>query len=286
VRVNALSFSGSRCTGVQLRIGAEHHQVIAERETVLCAGVVESPRLLMLSGIGNAQELRSHGINVVSDLPGVGENLQDHCFMVGFVAETRQALAPGSRAGSHLFFRSQQAAYSPDLHAVLATSAVGTGEVEPNKGFSIRLGLLRPKSRGRIKITSADAEAPLLIDPRYLSTEADVTRLCAAVEHSREIGSAAGLSEWRKREIPRIPRCKRDLTDFVVGNVGSYWHPVGTCAMGEHEEAVVDPSLRVYGTTNLRVADASIMPTIPSGNTNAPTIAIAELAAQMIVGKT
>jgi choline dehydrogenase len=109
-------------------------------------------------------------------------------------------------------------------------------------------------------------------------------RLSAAVEHSRAIGSAVGLSEWRKREIPRIPRGKSELNEFVARNIGSYWHPVGTCTMGVHEEAVVDPSLRVYGTTNLRVADASIMMTIPSGNTNAPTIVVAERAAQMIKG--
>jgi len=142
---------------------------------------------------------------------------------------------------------------------------------------------MRPQSRGRIKLTSADPERPLLIDPAYLSAEADVAALCAAVEHSRALGSAAGFSEWRKREIARVPRGKRELADFVAQNVGSYWHPVGTCAMGLHREAVVDPSLRVHGITNLRVADASIMPTITSGNTNAPTIAIAERAAQMIL---
>ena len=283
-RVDALSFQGTRCTGVRLRIGAEHHEVTAEQETVLCAGVVESPRLLMLSGVGNAEELRRYGIPVVSNLPGVGENLQDHCFIVGFVAETKAPMAPGSRAGSHLFFRSTKEAYSPDIHALLATAAVGTTEIKPNEGFSIRLGLLRPQSRGRIKITSADLNAPLLIDPNYLSAGADLTTLCAAVEHSRAIGSAAGLSEWRKREIARIPRGKSELSEFVAHNVGSYWHPVGTCAMGVHAEAVVDPSLCVYGTTNLRVADASIMPTITSGNTNAPTIVIAERAAQMIMG--
>jgi choline dehydrogenase-like flavoprotein len=175
-------------------------------------------------------------------------------------------------------------ALGPDLHAVLATAAVGTTEVRPNEGFSIRLGLLRPRSRGRIKITSADLNAPLLIDPNYFSAEADLTALCAAVEHSRAIGSAAGLSEWRKREIARIPLGKRELKEFVARNVGSYWHSVGTCAMGVHQEAVVDPSLCVYGTTSLRVADASIMPTITSGDTNAPTIVIAERAAQMIKG--
>jgi choline dehydrogenase len=282
-RVAALTFKGSRCTGVRLQIDAEHHEITAEQETILCAGVVESPRLLMLSGVGNAEELRRYGIPVVSNLPGVGENLHDHCFIVGFVGETKTPI-PASRAGSHLFFRSMQDTYGPDIHALLGTAAVGTREIQPNEGFSIRLGLLRPQSRGRIKITSADLNSPLLIDPDYLSAAADLRALCAAVEHSRAIGSAAGMSEWRKQEIPRIPHGKSELNEFVAAHIESYWHPVGTCAMGVHQGAVVDPSLCVYGTTSLRVADASIMPTITSGNTNAPTIMIAERAAQIIMG--
>ena len=281
-RVEALSFEGHRCTGVRLQHGAERHAIMVEEETILCAGVVESPRLLMLSGVGKAEQLRRYGIAVVSDLPGVGENLQDHCFIVGFVGQTKAPMLP-SRAGSHLFFRSTRDVHCPDIQALLATSALGIAEVKPNEAFSIRLALVRPQSRGRIQITSADPNAPLLIDPGYLSAEADLTALCTAIEHSRAIGSAAGLSEWRKREIARIPRGTIELAEFVAQNVGSYWHPVGTCAMGLHQEAVVDPSLRVYGTTNLRVADASIMPTITSGNTNAPTIVIAERAAQMII---
>ena len=285
-RVDALSFEGTCCTGVQLQVAGEHREVRAEQETILCAGVVESPRLLMLSGVGNTEELRRHGIKVVSNVPGVGENLQDHCFIVGFVGETKAPMAPGSRAGSHLFFRSMREAYGPDIHALLGTAAVGTTEVRPKEGFSIRLGLVRPRSRGRISITSADPNAPLFIDPNYLSASADLAALSTAVEHSREIGASAALSEWRKREIPRIPRAKNELKEFVARNLGSYWHPVGTCAMGVHQEAVVDPSLRVYGTTNLRVADASIMPTITSGNTNAATIVIAERAAQMMRRRT
>src|SRR5262249_41577212 len=140
-RIDALSFRGTRCTGVRLRIGGEQHDILADQETVLCGGVVESPRLLMLSGVGNADELRRHGISVVTHLPGVGENLQDHPFMVAFVAETKSPIAPGSRAGSHLFFRSMQNAYSPDTHALLATAAVGTAEIKPSEGFSIRIGL-------------------------------------------------------------------------------------------------------------------------------------------------
>ena len=282
-RAVALLFEGSRCTGVKLRIGAEEHEVIAERETILCAGVVESPRLLMLSGVGRAEELRRHDIRVVSNLPGVGENLQDHCFITGFIGETKSPMAPGSRAGCHLFFRTTKGAFGPDIQALLATSAVGTTEIKPNEGFSIRVALVRPQSRGRITITSADPNAPLLINPNYLAAASDLSRLGEAVEHSRAIGSAAGLSPWRKREIRAIPAGSSELKEFVARNVGSYWHPVGTCAMGVHEEAVVDPLLHVYGTTKLRVADASIMPNITSGNTNAPTIVIAERAAKMIM---
>ena len=281
-RAEILSFEGSRCTGLRLRIGAEHHDVIAEQETILCTGAVESPRLLMLSGVGNADELRRHGISAVSHLPGVGENLQDHCFIPAFVGETKAPMTPGSRAGSHLLFRTSNEQDRPDIQALLATAVTGTTEIKSNEGFSIRAALLRPHSRGRVTITSADPEAPLLIDPNYLSAEADLTALCAAVEHCRAIGGAAGLAEWRKREIVGFPPGKVGLKDFVARTVGSYWHPVGTCAMGVQEEAVVDPSLRVHGCTNLRVADASIMPTITTGNTNAPTIVIAERAAQLI----
>jgi choline dehydrogenase len=244
--------------------------------------VIESPRLLMLSGVGNAEDLRRYGIAVTSHLPGVGANLQDHCFIVGFVGETKLPI-PSSRAGSHLFFRSTREVHAPDIQAVLATSALGIAGIKSSEAFSIRLGLLRPQSRGRINITSADPGAPLLIDPAYLSAEADSAALCAAVKHSRDIGSAAGLSQWCKREVDRIPRGKVELAEFVAQNVGSFWHPVGTCAMGAEREAVVDASLPVHGTANLRVADASIMPTITSRNTNAPTIAIAERVAEMMM---
>jgi choline dehydrogenase len=148
----------------------------------------------------------------------------------------------------------------------------------------MRLGLVRPQSSGRIKITSADINAPLLIDPTYLSAGADLTALCAAVEHCRAIGLTAGLCEWRKQEIGEIPSGKAGVSEYVVRNIGSYWHSVGTCAIGVHEDAVVDPSLHVHGVENLRVADASIMPAITSGNTNAPTLMIAERAAQMLMG--
>jgi len=157
-------------------------------------------------------------------------------------------------------------------------------ELKANEAFSIRLGLVKPQSRGRITIGSADPNAPLLIDPNYLSATADLSALCAAVEHSRALGMAAGLSEWRRREVARAPDGKSELKDYVARNIESYWHPVGTCAMGLHEHAVVDPFLRVRSTKNLRVVDASIMPTITSGNTNAPTVAIAERAAQIIKG--
>ena len=281
-RGDAVSFQGSRCTGVRFRIGAEHFEVKADKETVLCAGAIESPRLLMLSGVGNAEELRRYGIATVSNLTGVGENLQDHPFITAFVAETKAPMAAASRAESQLFFRSTKEASTPDIHALLGAAVVGVPQIKPNEAFSIRLGLVRPQSRGRIKITSADINAPLLIDPNYLSAGVDLTALCAAVEHGRAIGLRAGLFEWRKQEIGEIPSGKAGVSEYVARNISSYWHPVGTCAMGVHEEAVVDPSLRVHGVENLRVADASIMPAITSGNTNAPTIMIAERAAQML----
>lgn len=281
-RAEKLLFEGSRCSGVRLRIDGVAHEIASERETILCAGVVESPRLLMVSGIGNADELRSNGIAVVSDSPGVGENLQDHLLIPAFVAEAKAQMPPSARAESHLFFRSVTSAHSPDMQALFSPRALGTNEISADDGYTILLALVRPESRGRLRIASADPNGPLLIDPRYLSAETDLTRLCAALDHARAIGSAAGLSEWRKREMRRAPSERRALREFIARNVGSYWHPVGTCAMGIHDRAVVDPALRVRGVSGLRVADASIMPTITSGNTNAPTIAIAERAARMI----
>src|SRR5262249_2238786 len=143
-RVDALTFKSTACTGVRLRIGNERREIVAERETILCAGVVESPRLLMVSGVGDADELRRHGVPVVSNLPGVGKNLQDHCFIVGFAAETKAPLPPGSRAGAQVFFRSTPEGHSPDIQALLATAVVGTADVRPNQGSSIRAALVRP----------------------------------------------------------------------------------------------------------------------------------------------
>jgi choline dehydrogenase len=248
-RVEVLSFEGHRCTGVRLQHGAERHEIMAEQETILCAGVVESPRLLMLNGIGNAEQLHRYGIAVVSDLPGVGENLQDHCFMVGFIGETKAPMVP-SRAGSHLFFRSTREAPSPNIQALLATSALGIADVKPNEAFSIRLALLRPRSRGRIQITSTDPTAPLLIDPGYLSAEADLTALCAAVEHSRAIGSAAGLSEWRKREIARIPAEKSNWpnslreTSEATGTLSELvpWAPIKRPSSIRHFVSMAPPT--------------------------------------------
>jgi choline dehydrogenase len=281
-RAERLLFKGTRCSGVQLRIDGMRHEIAAEQETLVCAGAVDSPRLLMTSGIGDADELRRNGIATVVNLPGVGKNLQDHLLIPGFVAEARTPMPAGARAESHLFFRSAAETYSPDIQALFSPSVYGTSAIARNAGFSILLALVRPESRGRIKIASADPTGPLLIDPGYLSAAADLDALMAAIDQARELGSSAALSEWRKREIPRAPSGRHELREFIAGNVGSYWHPVGTCAMGLHDEAVVDPGLRVYGVTGLRVADASIMPTITSGNTNAPTIVIAEQAAQMI----
>jgi choline dehydrogenase len=146
---------------------SHRHAILAEQETILCAGVVESPHLLMLSGVGEAEHLRRFGITVVSDLAAVGENLQDHCFIVGFVGETRLPI-PSSRAGSQLFFRSTTSVDRPDIQAVLATFALGISGAKANEAF--------PPTQ--YQITSGDPQAPLLIDPAYLSSEADHCTLC------------------------------------------------------------------------------------------------------------
>jgi choline dehydrogenase len=281
--VEKLLFEGERCIGVRLRMNGESRDIRAERETIVSAGAIESPRLLMVSGIGAAEELRRLGIKQVVNLPGVGENLQDHLMVDAFVAETREKIPPGFRFDGHMFYRTSANAYVPDMQVLFIPAALGTAQLKRNEGFTLRAGLVRPQSRGRIRLTSQQPGSRLLIDPVYLGARADLDALVAAVAHCREIGMAEGLSAYRKRDIGFAPAGKAAIADFVKRNVDSYWHPVGTCAMGIHERAVVNPQLQVYGVSGLRVADASIMPTITSANTNAPTIVIGEKAARMIL---
>ncbi|GAB2843560.1 FAD-dependent oxidoreductase [Actinoallomurus bryophytorum] len=287
-RVLRLTVENGRCRGVEYVAGGEPRRARAGAEVVLAAGAIGSPRLLMLSGIGPAGHLREVGVEVVTDLPGVGANLQDHPqTRVGYTA-TRPTRMPVLARRPLVVLRSDPSAAEPDLQFVFGRAARRLrGVAVPGDGYSISVGLMTPASRGGLRLASADPAAAPLIDPAYLADERDLERLVTGLRLAREIGAAPALADWRDEEISPGPslRSDDDLRDYVRRSVSTYFHLTGTCGMGTGEMAVVDPRLRVRGVEGLRVADASVMPAIVSANTNATVLAIAERAAAWLTGR-
>jgi choline dehydrogenase len=279
--VEALRLEKNRCVGVRCRSDGRVQEFRSDREVILCAGAIGSPHLLMKSGIGNATDLQRVGIKVELDLPGVGENLQDHCLIRVYAAETREIFRSQRHPDAHLYLRSNNALPAPDIEIIMSSSATGVRDLPDDRNFVLTTTLLRPLSRGRLALGTSDG--PIQIDPRYLSHEQDLDAMCVAVEKCNELSLTTALSRREARRVRSAPREKAAMRDFLRANVGTYWHPVGTCAMGIGEQSVVDPSLRVRGVSNLRIADSSVMPSITTGNTLAPTLVIAERAARLIL---
>jgi choline dehydrogenase len=299
-----------RAVGVAyLRQGTEH-QARAGREVLLCGGAVNSPQLLLLSGVGPAGHLREHGIQVQVDAPTVGDGLQDHptCFMVWDTPTTphpleeatpdnlalwrRERRGPmashGVEAGG--FARSHDGLAAPDLQFGVAGGPPPLPELgeATRRVSSMIVVAVDVRSRGRLRLRSADPRAKAAIDPAYLADEADLEVLVRGVRQAREIAARQPFAGLTAGEFaPGAPPADDErLRAWVRGNVTTIFHPTGSCAMGGSEAAVCDPELRVRGVEGLRVVDASVMPTVPRGNTNAPTIAIAERAADLIRGAT
>jgi choline dehydrogenase-like flavoprotein len=295
-----------RAVGVDYR----HHGRLTRaqaHEVILCGGTINSPQLLMLSGIGPADHLRDHGIRVAMDSPGVGANLQDHldiCTLqrctkpvsydrlsdiaVAFRYYTQRAGAGTSNvAEAGGFVRSTRA---PDercdlqFHFVPALLDDHGRHRLDGYGYTVHACVLRPKSRGTIRLAGADASAKPLIQPNYLGDDADIQGMIDGAKLSREILSAHAFDGYRGEEIfpSATATSDADLDAFIRRKAESIYHPVGTCRMGNDADAVVDSELRVRGVHGLRVVDASVMPCLPGGNTNAPTIMIAERAAELI----
>ncbi|CAM3286586.1 Alcohol dehydrogenase [acceptor] [Arthrobacter ulcerisalmonis] len=286
--VTRLTVDGGRVTGVAYTLKGEQHQATASAEVILAAGAIGSPKLLLLSGIGPAAHLRDVGIDTVVDLPGVGENLHDH-LLAGNIYEAREPLT----AGRHNLLESQLFAHSgqsqdeaPDLQPLFLHLPYPTdGGAAPENGYTIAAGLVRPQSRGTLRLASADPSVAPLVDPNILAAEYDVEALVDAVIMCREIGQQEAFAPFRKSEhTPHDLSSRDELREFVRQVAGTYHHQVGTCRMGVDDLSVVDPQLRVRGLEGLRIADASIMPSVPSGNTNAPSIMIGEKAADLILG--
>ncbi|ELZ51934.1 glucose-methanol-choline oxidoreductase [Halorubrum distributum JCM 9100] len=307
-QVTEVTIEDGRATGVEYSRDGEARSVDATEEVLVSAGAVNSPQILMLSGIGDPDHLADHGIDVEAASPGVGRNLQDHLFAFT-VYETDDDVSTLDDAGSLRdlfnwfvrkrgkltsnvgeaggFVRTDPDEPRPDLQFHFAPSYFmehGLANPEEGRGLSIGATQLRPESRGRVRLSSTDPfEAPA-IDPNYLDERADLETLVEGVKRAREIADQDALSEYLGRELWPGGDVETDeeIARHVREECHTVYHPVGTCKMGDDPAAVVDDELRVRGVEGLRVVDASVMPTLVGGNTNAPTIAIAERAADLI----
>jgi choline dehydrogenase-like flavoprotein len=307
-----LLLEGRRVVGAEVLRGGQRVTLRARREVLLSAGALQSPQLLMLSGIGPADELKRHGIPVVHELPGVGRNLHDHVDVVQVVdapsqtdffglsvkglANVWQALGQWRRerrgmlttnfAEAGAFLRSDPREATPDiqLHFVVGKLVDHGRKTVFGHGYSCHVCLLRPRSRGRLTLASADPLAAPSIDPNFLAEADDTARLVRGFRIMRSILQQPALAALGGRELAASASARTDaeIEAFLRARADTIYHPVGTCRMGPDDGAVVDPRLRVHGLQGLRVVDASIMPSIVSGNTNAPTIMIGEKAVDMI----
>ena len=288
-KVAKVNLDGKTATGVTYVQEGEERTVTATGEVILSGGTIESPKILMLSGIGEAAQLEEHGIPVTQDLPGVGKNLHDHSLApVIYEGEvpppTNPAVIP---LHAQAFMRSDPRLPAPDMQPLFFHVPLYTGDTQEPvtpSAYTLCAGGVSPTSRGELRLTGPGVDDPLMLDPNLLETEYDVQTLVANIKMMREIAKQPALAEITTREIYPGPdvQSDEDLADYARNSLQSYHHQVGTCKMGRDEFAVVDHELKVHGIDGLRVIDASIMPIVPTGNTNAPTYMVAEKGADMV----
>jgi choline dehydrogenase len=310
-RVTRLLFDGKRCTGVALQQDGVMREIRAAREVILSGGTVNSPHLLQVSGVGPAAHLKSIGVEVRHDLPGVGANLSDHyCARIAhrvkdavsinqlargvrLAGEVARWLTTGRGAltfgvsSAMVLARSREGLASPDIQLLFTPASYDNlrfGALEHEPGMTVACSIARPESRGTIMAVSPDPFTHPKIRPNYLSAADDLRVLVAGLRHARRIFEAPALARHSVGETAPGPDVRTDeaLADFGRRTGTTVYHPVGTCRMGEDPQAVVDSRLRVHGLAGLRVIDASVMPGVTTTNTNAPTIMIAEKGADMI----
>jgi choline dehydrogenase len=284
--VETVLVEDGRAVGVRYRTDGETRELRAD-EVILSAGALDSPAILLRSGIGPADELGALGIEVIVDAPGVGKNLHDHLLSPVIFTTSAKPVGPPTSGVSvtqtHLFWKSRPELSVPDTQPINFSVPMFGDTLDPiaDDGFSLMAGIVTPKSRGALTLSGPTLDDPVQIDLQALVDDEDVRSLIASVKQCRSIGRQSALaSEWGAVEIYPGPEVGDDeLEDYVRRTVATYHHQVGTCRMGVDDEAVVDSRLRVRGVEGLRVVDASIMPTITTGNTNAPSVLIGEQGA-------
>jgi choline dehydrogenase len=280
-----LLFNGRRCTGVEYVRNGRTETATATREVIVCGGAIDSPKLLLLSGIGPGGRLEAIGIPTLVDLPGVGENFHNHV-LVPVVCVARQPIPRphNNMSEAALFYRSTPGWPGPDMQMAFVHGSPQQVRDEPPPDIMVMLpGVVRPLSRGWVRLASADPLAKPLINPNYLAVEADHRRLTEGVRLARRIYATQAFADWVQAEVLPGPNVSdAQLGDDVRARAESYHHQAGSCRMGSDALAVVDPELRVHGIEGLRVADASVMPAVPSGNCHAGIVMIAEKCADMI----
>lgn len=286
--VTRVIFEGKRAIGVEVvSEDGSFERFSARYEVVLSLGAINTPKVLMQSGIGDVVELGRTGIACVQHLPGVGRNLQDHLLVAGCLWQYREALTARNNLGEATFFwKSSAAVQTPDLQSFQVEIPYLSPETArlnpPSDSWSIAPGLVRPVSRGRIRLTGAGHADPVEIESNVLSEPADLAALVEGVRLCRDIGNSGPLRQFAKREIMPGDLRGRELESFVRAAATSYWRQAGTAKMGRDALSVVDGDLRVYGVDGLRIADASIMPRVTTGNTMAPCVVIGERAAELL----
>ena len=315
--VTRILFEGQRAVGVEYSINNRRQRVYAEREVILAGGVINSPQLLMLSGIGAADELQQHGIEVTADLPGVGKNLQDHVSVIlmyarkqpgpflpmlradRIVREMARAYLTGTGfaadvpGGVTAFLKSRSDLTLPDIQFLLTAAPLAAHPyLRPFKqpfpdGFACRIVMLHPASRGQVELASAEPDKLAIIRQNFLAAESDWVTLRAGVRMAQDVAAQKALEPYIARQIaPATPiQNDADIDRYIRATAITVHHPLGTCRMGDSNDpaAVVDPDLKVKGIDGLRVVDASVMPELVSGNINAAVVMIAEKAADMIL---
>jgi choline dehydrogenase len=285
--VTRITFEGKRATGVECIYNGKTHRISAGLEVVLSLGAIHTPKVLMQSGIGDEVELQRLGIPLVQHLSGVGQNFQDHP-AIGCIWEYQKPLAPRNNASEATFFwKSDPSLDTPDMQTCLGEVPLAAVEMlarynAPAGSWSMIGSIIRPKSRGRIRLTGPNPLDPLQIEPRQLSHPDDLKAAIAYVELCREIGNSAALRPFTKREVMPGNLKGAALENFIRDSVITFWHQTCTVKMGRDSMSVVDANLKVYGIKNLRVADGSIMPRVTTGNTMAPCVIIGERAAEVL----